>query len=206
MQLKYLIFDFDGVLGDTNAARKPVLQKIAETKHRNKVPGDDDQYFIRSTHTRDMNLPPEKLAQMREWTIEYGKLLMEHSFELFHEFIHEVGRIPHAKLAVVSSGSAVYIQPKLSETHLTFSHILTFEDHHSKEEKVEWICRDWNVSVKDVYFFTDTLSDIAELEHLIDRNKLYGCAWGYQGADMLSTALDDAHILKNFSDIHRIFG
>ena len=58
--------------------------------------------------------------------------------------------------------------------------------------------------MEDAYFFTDTVSDVKELGNVMDKNKIYGCAWGYQSAEKLSTVLDKNHILNNFSDIQKI--
>ncbi len=202
--MKYLIFDFDGVLGNTAEARIEVLKEM-EGKSDEQISLDTDQYFSKSTHTRDLGLSKEQLDPMHDWVNRYGTLLSKKSFNLFDEFIGEIKKIQEAKIAVVSSGSFLYIKPKLEKSGLNFTHILTFEDHHSKEEKVEQICKDWNISVSDAYFFTDTISDVKELESIMDKNKIYGCAWGYQGAEKLSTALDESHILNNFSDIQKVF-
>src|SRR3989344_2703181 len=202
--MKYLIFDFDGVLGDTNDARIEVIQEM-EDKSREEVLLSTDQYFTKSHHTRDSNVNKESLSSMQRWNSRFGTLLAEKGFNLFGGFIEELQKIQDVKMAVVSSGSPVYIKPKLKNCGLEFSHILTFEDHHSKEEKVEIICRDWDISVKDACFFTDTISDIKELGNIMDKNKIYGCAWVYQGAEKLSTVLDQNHILINFSDIQKVF-
>ncbi len=204
MKNKYLIFDFDGVLGDTFEPRNKILQEM-NGKSREEVILAGDQYFTKSNHTRSANLSNEALDEMKVWMTTFGKLLHEHDYVLFTDFIKEIAKIKGTKLAIVSSGSIIYIKPKIKETGLNFTHILSFEDHHSKEEKVENICKDWNVSVKDIYFFTDSISDVVELENLLDRNKIYGCAWGYQGYDKLATVLDREHILKNFTDIHKAF-
>ncbi len=204
MSIKYLIFDFDGVLGNTFESRNKVIQEM-ENKSRDEVILSGDQYFTKSNHTRAANLSLETLKDMRLWTKTFGELLNKVGFSLFTDFVKEIAKIENAKLAIVSSGSTIYIKPKIKEMGLEFSHVLSFEDHHSKEEKVEQICKDWNISVKDIYFFTDSISDVVELENLVDRNKIYGCAWGYQGYDKLATVLDAEHVFKNFTDIQNIF-
>ncbi len=201
--MKYLIFDFDGVLGDTNASRIEVIQNM-EGKSREEAILSGDQYFTKSTHTRDLNVSEESLSVMKDWTTKFGNLLHQNGFNLFDDFIKELKKIKDVKMAVVSSGSIIYIKPKLEKCGLEFSHMLTFEDHHSKEEKVEQICKDWNIPVKNAYFFTDTISDVKELGSIMDKNRIYGCAWGYQGAERLSEVLDENHILYTFSDIHKI--
>ncbi len=200
--MKYLIFDFDGVLGDTSEPWLEVLQQ-ERGKSREQILVETDAYFTKSTHTRNLNLSKERLQEIVDWTTKLGTLLHEKGFDLFVDCIEEIKKIPDAKLAVVSSGSALYVKPKLQNCGLMFTHVLCMEDHHSKEEKVEQICKDWNISVKDAYFFTDTISDVKELENIMDKNKIYGCAWGYQGHEKLATVLDEKHILDSHEDIHK---
>lgn len=202
--MEHLIFDFDGVLGDTHNSRIEVICEM-EGKSREEVILSSDQYFTKSTHTRDLNLSELSLLNMREWNMKFGTLLASKEFGLFSKFIKGLKKVKDVKMAVVSSGSIIYIKPKLENCGLKFTHVLTFEDHHSKEEKTEIICRDWKISTKEVYFFTDTISDVLELSNIVDKDKIYGCAWGYQGAEKLSTVLDQNHILNNFSDIQRLF-
>jgi phosphoserine phosphatase len=204
MNTNHLIFDFDGVLGDTFESRNKVLQEL-EGKSREEVILSGNQYFTKSNHTRAAKLSAETLSDMRAWVKRFAELLQKYDFPLFTAFIQEIAKIKNTKLAIVSSGSIIYIQPKIKESGLTFTHVLSFEDHHSKEEKVEQICKDWGVSVKNIYFFTDTISDVVELENLVDRNKIYGCAWGYQGYEKLATVLDGNHIFKEYTDIRKVF-
>src|SRR3989344_1759746 len=140
--MKYLIFDFDGVLADTYDPRMAVLLERGD-RTREKILQDTDQHFTTSPHTRNLNLSEEVLSLRRERIIKFGMALQQKGFNLFNGFIEELKKIQNTKMAVVSSGSSVYVNPKLENCGLTFSHILTFEDHHSKEEKVEQICKEW---------------------------------------------------------------
>jgi FMN phosphatase YigB (HAD superfamily) len=202
--MKYLIFDFDGVLGDTNRERIDVIKEIDNVSEE-EVVASSERYWMQSHHTRNADLSEEKIGEMLEWTRRFGEAMAKRNFNLFDGFISEIANIKDTKLAIVSSGSRLYIKPKLENTSLTFTHILTFEDHHSKEEKLERICRDWGITVDEAYFFTDTVADVRELENILDRNKIYGCSWGYQGKEKLSLILDSEHIFNNFSDIREVF-
>jgi len=202
--MEYLIFDFDGVLGDTDAPGTEVIKEM-EGKTDAQIAAGKERYFTKSPHTRGANLSQEQLADIKDWTTRYGNLLYQKGFGLFDGFIDELKKIENTKIAVVSSGSSAYIKPKLENCGLEFFRVLTFEDHHSKEEKVEIICEDWGIPVKVAYFFTDTISDVKELENIMDRNKIYGCAWGYHGEKKLMTVLDENHILREFSDIQKLF-
>ena len=83
-------------------------------------------------------------------------------------------------MAIVSSGSKLYVKDKADSSDLDFTHILTFEDNPLKEEKVEMMRRDWNVDIKDIHYFTDTKTDVIELKEMLG-DRIIGCSWGYNG-------------------------
>ncbi len=203
---KYLIFDFDGVLGDTWKATVEARFAMGSDKSREVSIANLLQYFDGMPHhSRKVSQTPEERKEALNWTQQFGQKMLMHEFELFHEFIKEIKKYKKAKIAIVSTGSVIYIKPALKKTNLKFTHILTHEDHHSKEEKIERICKDWNVDVKDVFYFTDTKADVYELENLLDRNKIIGCAWGFHGLEKLKEVLPENQILQNFKDIHNYF-
>lgn len=202
--MNYLIFDFDGVLADTIEQRHRAVQEI-ENQTREEAERGADEYHSNSPHTRNHTISEVKIKELRDWMKRYGNLQNEYGFELFDDFVNEIASIQNAKFAVVSSGSNIYIIPKLKTIKLKFDYILTFEDHHSKEEKVEQICKNWGISPRDAYYFTDTIGDARELGNIMDKNKIYGCSWGYQEKEKLATVLEESHILNNFSDIRKIF-
>ncbi len=202
---KYLIFDYDGVLGNTwNAA----IKSIAQT---NNITNEEASKHIlnhtkKPIYAKSNNLSEEEILKNQSRIIKLNLLMMEHKFNLFEEFLEEIAKISDTKLAIVSSGSAeMMIKPSLKSHPLKFTHILGIEHHNSKEEKIEQICADWKISVKDVYYFTDTTTDVYELEQFLDFKKIIGCSWGWHGYELLSTILPDAQILNSFSDIHRLF-
>ena len=90
------------------------------------------------------------------------------------------------------------IAPK---TNIKPTHTLTFEDHHTKEQKIETICKDWEVPVESVYYFTDSLADVYELQNFIAPGKLIGVAWGFSGKENLLKELPPTSILNTFTEI-----
>lgn len=110
--MRYLIFDFDGVLGDTYNPRMEILLENGD-KSKEEILRETDQYFSKSNHTRDLKLSKEFLNERQEWISKFGKLLHEKGFNLFVDFIEELKKIKDAKMAVVSSGSEIYVKPNL---------------------------------------------------------------------------------------------
>jgi leucyl-tRNA synthetase len=202
---KYLIFDFDGVLGDTYKntvyAHSVMYGSSLKEAERKMM-----EYFSNiPNHTRSSIRTPEQIRKDLDFSEKFGKILADSEVKLFTKFIKEIKKYKNTKIAIVSSGSKQYVEPAVKRTGLKPTHILAFEDHHSKEEKIENVCKDWGVKVEDVYYFTDTKADVYELQNTLQADKLIGCAWGYSGFDDLKQVLAEKNILKDFKDIHRIF-
>lgn len=202
--MHHLIFDFDGVLGNTIevSAYATGIVDGTDTETGRKV----NAIYARNkpNHARGHTLTDTEMHKIFEWTSAFGKLVHEKGFPLFLEFIHEIEEIPTEHKAVVSSGSQHYVIPAIEKTQINPTHILAFENHHSKEEKIELICKDWGISVMDVFYFTDTLADIFELRDMLNVEKLIGVSWGYCSYDELAQELDEAYILKAPKDIHNV--
>jgi leucyl-tRNA synthetase len=205
LDTKYLIFDFDGVIGDTLEAcvRSHIVMGAKDKKEA--LESIHNYLDKKPDYTKNHKLTKEQVAEEIEWMEEYGKHMSKESYELFEEFINEVKEIPNTKIAIVSTGSKLYVEDGVKRSKLKATHILSFEDHHSKEEKIERICKAWGVPVEQVYYFTDTKADVFELENLLDRKKIIGCAWGYHGLEKLREVLPDHQILKKFDEIHNLF-
>ncbi len=203
---KYLIFDFDGVMGDTIEEGVKVnmaLDSITEEEARKQI----HNYFSRKPdHAKGHNLTEDQLEKRVDWIKRYGEEMLKLNPPLFEKFIEAVKNLSNTKIAIISAGSGLYIKNRIPETGLNPTHILTYEDHHSKEEKIEQVCKDWGISMQDVYYFTDTKADVYELENCLDRKKIIGCAWGYGGYDGLRELLPENQVLKEFTDINKLFG
>lgn len=199
--IKYLIFDFDGVLGDTFEQTISFYQDLNNTSY-DSAREITIKNFEKSAYSKNTVLSDVQRQGKIKRRLDFSKHLDKVDFELFHEFIEEIRKLKNTKLAIVSSGSREYILPKIKDLDLDFTHILTFEDHHSKEEKIAQICKDWEVDQKEVYYFTDTKADVLELENFLDRTKIIGCSWGFHGFEKLLELLPKNQILRNFGDIH----
>lgn len=202
----YLIFDFDGVIGDTWETAILAHIKYGSQPNRETAITEMNRYFNQKPHhTRNHSLSPEQLQKEYAWTTGYGQVMSEIGFELFTDFVTEIEKLDTPYKAVVSSGSQNYVVPALKQTSINPTHILAFEDHHSKEDKIETICRDWKVSLDEVYYFTDSLADIFELENCLQKEKLIGVSWGFSGKENLLKKISPQQILDRPSDIQRLF-
>lgn len=201
----HLIFDFDGVIGNTWDAAVKSHQSYGSQPSEEKALEEMNRYFSKKPHhAKDHSLTEEELAKEYKWTSEFGEHMNDHGFNLFTDFVSEIEKLESPHKAVVSSGSHNYVDPALASTNISFTHVLAFEDGHSKEEKIDQVCKDWGVDVSEVYYFTDTLADVYELQNIISKDKLVGVSWGFCSKEQLQRELDDSMILDQASDITSI--
>ncbi|OIP78318.1 MAG: hypothetical protein AUK16_00475 [Parcubacteria group bacterium CG2_30_44_11] len=205
MSSHYLIFDFDGVIGDTWEVTIAAYLKNGSKPSREAAILGMNQYFSTlPQHTRLHTLTSEQLADQHQRAENFGKIVHKIGFDLFNDFVHKIESLPTPYKAIVSSGSQKYVLLALAKTNINPTHILAFEDHHSKEDKIETICTDWGVTPNDVYYFTDSLADAYELQDFISPEKLIGVAWGFCGREVLLKELKPEYILDTSYDIHRV--
>lgn len=203
--MEHLIFDFDGVIGDTKVASSEATA-IVNNVDVNTAFNSNQQYaHNKPSHARNHTLTDKEMTDIYNWTSQFGELMKASNFPLFSKFVSEIESIPTPHKAVVSSGSQKYVIPSLAKTKIDPTHILAFEDHHSKEDKIETICKDWGVKVTDVFYFTDTLADIYELREMLAPGKLIAVSWGYCTYEVLAKELPAKYILKIPKDIHNVF-
>jgi len=203
--MQYLIFDFDGVIGDTYEAAVNAHVEMGSEPTIEAARVEMERYFTtKPHHTRSHTLTKEEMLAEYDWVSRFGAIMHKNGIPLFKTFVDEICKIETKYKAVVSSGSQQYVLPALAKTNINPSHTLAFENHHSKEEKIEAVCRDWGVKVEEVYYITDTLADVFELRDMIQPGKLIAVSWGFCSYQQLATELDERYILKNPSDIHKV--
>lgn len=201
---KHLIFDFDGVIGDTLEQSVKIAMEIkrvgcdTEEEARQRTV----TYLSKPNHSRNHDLTEKQKQEFLEVYGIWGEKLVQKGFELFDGFVNEIGKIENAKLSVVSSGSRKYVEPYSRRSGLNFTHILCAEHDLSKEAKVEAVCKDWGVDVRETFYFTDTTGDVLELQELLGLERIMGCSWGWHGEKILGELLPKKQILRRFEDIH----
>jgi HAD superfamily hydrolase (TIGR01549 family) len=201
---KYLIFDFDGVIcdgleSDISATTNYYEKTKGWTKEFTRKYFFD--YFEKPTHGKNHSLTQDEINGITERRKIYANYRINNNEQLFQQFVDNILSLKNTKLAIVSSSSDIIVKHNLGKYAKYFDYIYCFEESHSKEEKIEKICKRWKVSDQDVYYFTDTKTDILELENYMDKSKILGCAWGYQGFDKLNELLPENQILRGFNDV-----
>jgi 8-oxo-dGTP pyrophosphatase MutT (NUDIX family) len=206
----YIICDFDGVIGDsfeTIAKAMEQMDNFGGIKFDVHSAMEHIRSYARKLpdHTKKTTLSEDELKRLTLDVKNMGKATHDLWFGLHREFIDTIKSLPNAHIAVVSSGSEEYVQPAVIQSGLEASHILCFEDHHSKEEKIENICKDWWVSIEDIYYITDSLADVYELKGFLWDDKIIWVTRGQCTRQELEEELASNQIIDNQKDITRYF-
>jgi len=203
--MKYIIFDFDGTIADSWEA---TLKTHAEMTGKSIDETSEEMLnhrLVKPRYTKDRVYSTEETQELMEFRKKEYELKEKHELKLFNGFIEEIKKLKDAKLAVVSTAYQPALNKFCTESELSFTHVIGFGPNFSKETKMEEIAKDWNASLNDIYFITDTIRDVVEAKTFLNPNKIFGCAWGFHGAKRLLEVLPSEQILNNFEDIHKIF-
>ena len=203
---KYLIFDFDGVLADSEHAdlHHIVNSDIHPTvKDKESAKTFRNQSFanVPDHHTQEQ-LEPEHYAKYKS----FGDHYIQSKVQLFHDFIEELKKMSNVKMAVVSSGCEHYLNQTLKQTDLEFAPVLGIETSPSKVKKVQIVCDQWEINPEEAFYFTDTQTDVRELQDLMTLERIIGCAWGWHGYELLRELLPSDQIMEEYFEIHQMIG
>ena len=203
---KYLIFDFDGVLADSehddlnhivNSDIHPHINDRESAKtFRNKI------FSTVPDHHAQEQLEPDQYAKYKS----FGDHYIQSKVQLFHDFIEELKKMSNVKMAVVSSGCEHYLNQTLKQTDLEFAPVLGIETSPSKVKKVQIVCDQWEINPEEAFYFTDTQTDVRELQDLMTLERIIGCAWGWHGYELLRELLPSDQIMEEYFEIHQMIG
>jgi len=205
-ETKYLIFDWEGVFGDTFdsiVSSYLELNNLAKGERENVVNYILNERMVKPKYTKEKNFSQEEIAEQISFREKEYELKLKYGIKYFQGFIEEVRKIKNVKMAIVSTAHQNFLDEFTGNSGLDFDFLLGFKPGFNKEDGVLEVCKNWGVETSQIYFFTDTIRDVVELETVIPKAKIIGCQWGFHG-EKLKEVLPEAQILKNFSEIHGI--
>ena len=207
----YLIFDFDGVIADSLDSMAYGMKRawpqfrFFPTRFIKKIIVD---FVNKPVHSREQNVTEQVTATIIKDYQRIAKVLIAQGrtkvFEGFVAEIREFLKLNNCKLAIVSSGSEIYINDIMHTVDLPFEYIYGAETSLSKEIKVEMVCQNWQIDLSQCMYFTDSKTDVIELNRILKLKQIIGCIWGWQGHKKLREVLPENQILKEFVDFRKV--
>ena len=188
--MKAIIFDFDGVLGDTfelnYSTFKYFFPEITIKEFQDIHNGN-----IFNNKYLDINL--EEYAK-----IANSKLNEKHLFPFVKELLEKLSN--RFNLFIVSSGTDEKIVKILNFDNCEkyFEKIMGHKVHKCKEEKIKMIFNEYGIKNEDCFFVTDTLGDLKYGQKL--KIKTIAVDWGYHDMEILEKG-NPFRIVSNFVEL-----
>ncbi|NJL96451.1 HAD hydrolase-like protein [Candidatus Gracilibacteria bacterium] len=181
---QYLILDFDGVIGDTFDACVLAYLYLEPDLSIEEAKMNLQSYFDKPAHCLQ-NYDPSKNQKKEvfgEFCLEYGRL--------FDGFVVELKKLQDTKMAVVSSGSEIYVKKFCKQSGINFDYVLGYEEHHSKEVKVQNILNSWGISAEKLFILLIRRVILLRLVGFFQSQELLGLIGDFiEKSDYQSTCL-----------------
>lgn len=190
--LKAIVFDFDGVIGDTFQMSLDIL---AERKRI--IPPKIYRDYHEGNVYESTLLTFTKQESEYFWVRYHDRISEEHLFPIKDQV---KGLARNNRLFLISSSLEKVIKKFLSLTGMTeyFEKILGKETHKSKVEKFKIIFKKYGLDPKECIFVTDTLGDLREAKKV--GVPTIAVTWGYHGKTRLQKGSPDL-MIHDFKDL-----
>lgn len=189
--MKAIIFDFDGVIGDTKYLNYLIVKKI-----------NLDLSIEDFEKHHNGNVIEEPLFEIPEdfFEIQRDEFTKNNLFPLLDEIRYLSDKY---LLFMVSSGREDNLMNflKLGEINNCFKEVLGRDFSSSKVKKLQYLLDKYNLSKDDCLFVTDTIGDLKEANMV--GIKSVAVSWGYHGEDLLRTERP-FKIIRDFEELRSL--
>ncbi|MEM1312240.1 MAG: HAD-IA family hydrolase [Patescibacteria group bacterium] len=196
--MKSLIFDFDGVIGDTFEVSAQFLVKHSrfsldrakELLIKDGLKNKKDSFFyryVKSWYYRKL------LKQFRE---SKADLIFADKFQ---ELIEKWSDSPKA---ILTRSDSRVCRALLGERQKHFEFILGRDIVNSKQKGFETISLSSRFKPENCIFITDSVGDYEELSRAsVKPAQIYVVSWGFQPKELLLKYIDESIIIDSFQEI-----
>lgn len=211
---KYIIFDFDGVLGNTKPLLirfiKEMVIKDPEFKHFSKSELVDlektlSEHFSVKKGDSQFQLTPLVHA-FKTWILE-SKI---NQISVFSSVFETISTFKNCKFAIVTDNATDIVQKALlpileKYPQIKFEHILTLEDGLDKNKKIQTVCKNWNIKTTDSIYITDTIRDQKEITGTVLKENIFCTTFGYCLPSTVFNHFPFQNIIQTGDDLLEIF-
>jgi phosphoglycolate phosphatase len=190
--VKAVIFDFDGVIGDTLDLIFSINKKLFP-----EITLEDYKNLFNGNIYKKGNFTPESIEEFYKYqNEEFKTLIIEDSVKT------ELNKInKEFPIYIISSNQEYALNLVFENNHMAniFTQVLGMETEKSKVKKFEILLKSQNLKPEDCIFITDTLGDIKEASKL--NIKTIAVDFGFHERSRLEQG-NPFKILSNFNEIY----
>jgi phosphoglycolate phosphatase-like HAD superfamily hydrolase len=189
--VKSIIFDFDGVLGDT---LEPVTEFISRLTWQPKSKVRAGVLKLLMNNQKENRLQryfKDLLAPKLE------KYLLSRPSCLFESRLRELQNI-NVPMAILTNNYSSICKKLLGDYAQMFELIIGDGEADTKVKGFELIFKHPGFSKTSTVFVTDSVGDILEASLILKKSQIYGVSWGFHSPEVLQEFLPKKHILTDF--------
>jgi phosphoglycolate phosphatase len=161
MKIKHIVFDFDGVIGDTF----DILLSLSY-KHATNNPSQED--FL-AHHDGNVFEEPKMTFDIEKLHLFYSEYTEQISSSHLQASIEPITRLAQNFNLYINSSNreaGLFNALKHADIFDCFKKVMGAETHKSKIAKFQMIFEEYGATTEDAIFVTDTLGDIKEAEKI----------------------------------------
>lgn len=188
MKYKYVFFDFDGTLADTEEVNFVIYQKLAE-KYNLRNLTIDELGHIKKMSAKELMEYVELKKRYLPFMLKRGKKLLKQDIKnvrLCKENILEVVKQLKEmgiKTAIITTNSKTNVKIFLEQYNANIFDFISSTSMFGKEAKIKKIIKKEKLNKSDVLYVGDEIRDIHAANHAgID---IASVAWGYNTVESL---------------------
>ena len=199
-----IVFDYDGVLANTWDSTVKSYMSINNLSDRIEAENELKNNTLTTYKNNDKIIYKRgKTNQTLEYNLRDYNLKQQMPQMYFNQFIEKLKSLPqNSRVAILSSANQLTLDNFIENCEIEFTHVIGYKEGSSLENQLNKIMEEWNVNPDEVYYLTDNINNIKEIQKVIPDYNILGTSWGYQGYSYLRTVLNDNNILMNPSELH----
>lgn len=203
MQYKYLIFDFDGTLADTESQAFTIYNELADKYNYKKITRDDlhnikHLSFLEIIKLVDM--PYTSIPKM----VKQGQRLLKASMGSIKPFQSDIKEIlveireNIEIMGIITSNTSKNVKKFVANEDINLFDFVESSPLLGKEKKINSICKKYKLNKEQVLYIGDETRDIDACKHA--QVKCAAVTWGYNYLEALSKHNPD-YIINDLKDI-----
>lgn len=208
MKFKYIFFDFDGTIADTEKVNFKILEQLSD-KYKFRRLAMNELHSAKKMNAfqlmHHLNVKKYKLP----FILRKGKKLLKQNIiniELcMNNFAEVLPSLKNAgvKLAIITSNSKKNVSLFLQKHNLDCFDFIVSSSLFGKEHKIRKIIKKGNIDPSDVIYVGDEIRDISAAK--LANIKIAIVSWGYNSVESL-VSYDPDFVLEDPSDLIDLCG
>lgn len=206
MKFKYIFFDFDGTIADTEKVNFKILEQLSDKYKFKRLAVNELHYAKKMNALQLMNHLNVKKYKL-PFILKKGKKLLKQNIVNIELCMNNYAEVlpslksAGVKLAIITSNSKKNVNLFLRNHNLDCFDFIVSSSLFGKEHKIKKIIKKGRINPSDVIYVGDEIRDISAAK--LANIKIAIVSWGYNSLDSLLSYEPD-FVLHDPSDLIRV--